>query len=242
MGRSFEVRKVAMARTAGQKSKTYSKYGKQIYVCAKNGGSDPVANLALKSIIDRAKKEQVPSHVIEKAIERANGAGGENFSSVRYEGFGPGGISVIVDCLTDNNNRTISEIRNCFTKSNAKLGAPGSVAHGFDHLAVLSFKGSDSDTVLETLLGAGLDVTDVESENGQVTVFAPTTEFYKIKSALAEDFKGIELDVEEITFIPHSRMDLAGEDQVQFQKLVEMLNECDDVQEIYHNAKVATPG
>jgi YebC/PmpR family DNA-binding regulatory protein len=242
MGRSFEVRKVSMAKTAGQKSKLYSKYGKQIYVIAKNGGGDPTSNPALKSIIDRAKREQVPSHVIEKAIDKASGAGGENFVTARYEGFGPGGCSIIVDCLTDNNNRTITDVRNCFTKTGAKMGAPGSVTHLFDHLAVLSFKGTNSDEVLEALLGADVDVNDVECENGQVTVFAPSTEFYKAKNALLEAFPKIELEVEEITFVPQSRSEISAEDLPMFEKFINMLNECDDVQDIYHNANVPSSG
>jgi YebC/PmpR family DNA-binding regulatory protein len=242
MGRSFEVRKVSMAKTAGQKSKLYSKYGKQIYVIAKNGGGDPTSNQALKSIIDRAKREQVPSHVIEKAIDKASGAGGENFVTARYEGFGPGGCSVIVDCLTDNNNRTITDVRNCFTKTGAKMGAPGSVTHLFDHLAVLSFKGTSSDEVLEALLGADVDVNDVECENGQVTVFAPSTEFYRAKNALLEAFPKIELEVEEITFVPQSRSEISADDLPMFEKFINMLNDCDDVQDVYHNANVPSSG
>lgn len=242
MGRSFEVRKVSMAKTAGQKSKLYSKYGKQIYVIAKNSGGDPTSNPALKSIIDRAKREQVPSHVIEKAIDKASGAGGENFVTARYEGFGPGGCSVIVDCLTDNNNRTITDVRNCFTKTGSKMGAPGSVTHLFDHLAVLSFKGNNGDEVLEALLGAEVDVNDVECENGQVTVFAPSTEFYKAKNALLEAFPKIELEVEEITFVPQARSEISADDLPMFEKFINMLNDCDDVQDIYHNANVPSTG
>jgi YebC/PmpR family DNA-binding regulatory protein len=238
MGRAFEVRKNSMAKTAGQKSKLYSKFGKQIYVAAKNGVPDPVANPALKSIIDRAKREQVPSHVIEKAIDKASGAGGENFTTSRYEGFGPGGCYVIVDCLTDNNNRTITDVRNCFTKTGSKMGTPNSVTHFFDHLAVLSFKGDNGEAVLEALMNADVDVTDVESENGQITVFAPSTEFFKAKQALQEAFPKIELEVEEISFIPQTRTEIGADDLPMFEKFMNMLNECDDVQEVYHNAKL----
>src|SRR6478609_9291468 len=143
MGRNFENRKNAIFKTAGQKSKLYSKYGKQLYVVAKNGVPDPEANPALRSMIEKAKRDQVPAHVIDKAIEKARGTGGEDFASARYEGFGPGGTMVIVDCLTDNNTRTISEIRNCFTKTGSKLSASGSVTMLFDHLSVISFAGGD---------------------------------------------------------------------------------------------------
>jgi YebC/PmpR family DNA-binding regulatory protein len=238
MGRAFEVRKVSMAKTAGQKSKLYSKYAKQIYVAAKNGIPDPVANPALRSLIDRAKKEQVPSHVIEKALDKASGAGGESFSQSRYEGFGPGGCAVIVECLSDNNNRTITDVRNCFTKTGSKMGSPGSVVHVFDHLAVLSFKGSNGEQILEALMNADVDVTDVECENGQVTVFAPSTEFFKAKQALQEAFPGLDLELEEIQFVPQNRAEIGAEDVPMFEKFINMLNECDDVQEVYHNAKL----
>jgi YebC/PmpR family DNA-binding regulatory protein len=236
MGRSFEVRKVSMAKTAGQKSKIYSKYGKQLYVLAKNSGADPAGNPSLRSLIEKAKKDQVPAHVIEKALEKASGVGGEDFVSARYEGFGPGGCSVIVDCLTDNNNRTITDVRNCFTKTSAKMGAPGSVAHLFDHLAILSFKGQSEEAVLEALLAAEVDVSDVEVEDDQVTVFAPPTEFFKAKQALQEAFPGVVLEVEEITFVPQTRAEISAEDLPMFEKFMNMLNDCDDVQDVYHNA------
>ena len=155
MGRIFEKRKESIFKTAAQKSKLYAKYGKKLYMAAKNGVPDPEANPALRSVVEKAKRENVPSHVIEKAIQKARGAGGEDFHLVRYEGFGPGGALVIVDCLTDNNQRTISEIRNCFTKTGSKLAANGSVAMSFDHLAVLSFKGDNEEQVLEAMFARG---------------------------------------------------------------------------------------
>jgi YebC/PmpR family DNA-binding regulatory protein len=227
-----------MAKTAGQKSKLYSKYGKQLYVVAKNGGAEPAANPALRSLIEKAKRDQVPAHVIEKAIEKAKGSGGEDFVPARYEGFGPGGCSIIIDCLTDNNNRTITDVRNCFTKTGSKMGAQGAVAHAFDHLAVLSFKGNNADQVLEAMLAADVDVNDVECENGQVTLFAPATEFYKAKQALLEAMPDVELEIEEITFIPQSRTEISPEDRPMFTKFLDMLNECDDVQDVYHNASL----
>lgn len=238
MGRSFENRKSSILKTAGQKTKIYSKYGKQLYVVAKSGVADPEANPALRILIEKAKKDQVPAHVIEKAIEKANGTGGEEFSSARYEGFGPGGCSIIVDCLTDNYNRTITDVRNCFNKAGAKLGGPGSVAHMFDHMAVLSFRGDNGDQVLEALLAADVDVDDVECENGKVTVFAPASEFYKARQAMLEAFPQTELEVQEITFLPQSSVEIGPNDLPMFEKIIQLLNDCDDVQEIYHNAVI----
>lgn len=240
MGRSFENRKASILKTAGQKSKVYSKYGKQLYVVAKNGVPDPESNPALRNLIDRAKSDQVPAHVIEKAIEKAKGAGGEDYSAARYEGFGPGGCSVIVDCLTDNNNRTITDVRNCFTKTGAKLGASGSVAHLFDQLAVLSFAGDDEEQVLEAMLEAEVDVDDVECKDGKITLFAPAAEFNKAKTALLEAFPDTELEVQEISFIPQATTEISDEDLPMFEKFIDMLNDCEDVQDVYHNAIVPT--
>lgn len=238
MGRSYEVRKVAMAKTAGAKAKVYSKYGKEIYVVAKNGGTDPDGNLSLRRLIEKAKKDQVPSHVIDKAIDKAKGGGGEDYSPARYEGFGPGSCMVIVDCLTDNANRTITDVRNCFTKTKSKIGAQGSAAHMFDHLAIFSFKSDDEEGVLEALMEADVDVSDIENEDGVLTVFAPQQEFFKAKTALTEAYADISFDVEEITFVPQTSAEISGDDVAMFEKFLDMLNDCDDVQQVYHNAVI----
>ncbi|MBX7104305.1 MAG: YebC/PmpR family DNA-binding transcriptional regulator [Gemmataceae bacterium] len=239
MGRIFEKRKHSIFKTAAQNSKLYSKYSKQLYMAAKNGVPDPHANPVLRNFVERAKKENVPSHVIDKAIAKAAGAGGEDFQPARYEGFGPGGALVIIDCLTDNNSRTISDIRSCFTKTGSKLAASGSVVMNFDHLAVLSFKGDNEDQVMEALFAADVAIEEVECKDGTVTVFTPPTEFYKAKTALLAAFPGLELDVQEINFFPQSTKTLTADEQAAFEKFLNMLNDCDDVQEIYHN--VAMP-
>lgn len=238
MGRAFQNRKESMAKTAAAKTKVYSKYGREIYVCAKSGGVDPSGNLALRGLIDRAKKDQVPSHVIDKALDKAKGGGGEDFSPARYEGFGPGNCMVIVDCLTDNPNRTFGDVRACFTKTKSKIGTPGSVSHMFDHCAILAYKGEDEEGALEALMEADVDVTDIENEEGQITVFAPHTEYAKAKQALTDAFGEVDFEVDEIQFVPQTTTPVAGDDVVMFEKLLDMLNELDDVQNVYHNAEV----
>lgn len=238
MGRSFEVRKASMAKTQGAKIKVYSRFGKEIYVCAKNGGIDPDMNLSLKHLIAKAKREQVPAHVIDKALDKASGGGGEDYQPARYEGFSPGGASVIVDCLTDNGNRTFQDVRQCFVKTGAKIGSPGTTAHMFDHNAVFQFQGTDEEAVLEALMMADVDVTDIELDEGVITVLAPHTEFFKAKTALSNDFPELTLDVEEITFVPQTQTPVTGEDAEKFQKFIDLLEECDDVQQVYHNAEL----
>ena len=238
MGRAYQNRKMSMAKTAATKTKVYSKYGREIYVCAKNGGVDPDGNLALRRLMDKAKKDQVPAHVIEKALDKAKGGGGEDFVAARYEGFGPGGCNVIVDCLTDNNTRTFNDVRLCFNKAKAKLGGPGSVAHMFDHVAVFQFKADDEEAVLEAMINGDVDVTDIESEDGVITVQVPPTEFNKARTALTDAFGEIEFDAEEITFIPQNSCPVSGDDVALFEKLLDLLNDNDDVQDVYHNAEL----
>lgn len=240
MGRIFEKRKESIFKTADQRSKLYSKYGRQLYMAAKNGVPDPEANSALRSLVERAKRDNVASHVIEKAIQKAAGAGGEDFQAARYEGFGPGGSLLIVECLTDNSTRTISDIRICFGKTGSKLAANGSVVMSFDHLAVLSFNGDDEEKVIEAMFAADVAVEEVECQDGTITIFVPPAEFSKARAALLEAFPGLELEIQEIRFLPQSSKSLSGEELGVFEKLLGMLNDSDDVQEIYHN--VALPG
>ncbi|NHO87552.1 YebC/PmpR family DNA-binding transcriptional regulator [Pseudoteredinibacter isoporae] len=237
MGRAFQNRKESMAKTSNMKAKVYSKYGREIYVCAKSGGVDPDGNLALRSMIDRAKKDQVPSHVIQKALDKAKGGGGEDYSPARYEGFGPSNTMVIVECLTDNPNRTFGDVRTCFNKAKAKIGSQGTVSHMFDHSAILVFAGDDEEAVLEALMMADVDVTDIELDDGKVTVFAPHTESHKAKQAVIEAFGEIEFDIDEIQFVPQTTTAVAPDDQENFDKLLDMLNDLDDVQRVFHNAE-----
>ena len=239
MGRAYQNRKESMAKTSDMKAKVYSKYGREIYVCAKAGGVDPDGNLALRSLIDRAKKDQVPSHVIEKGIEKAKGGGGEDYSPARYEGYGPGKCMAIVDCLTDNPNRTFGDVRVCFTKTNSKIGTQGSVAHMFDHLAIFMFNGEDEEAILDALMEADVDVTDIENEDGKITVFSPNDEYGKARAAIVAAIPDVDFDVDEIQFIPQNTTPITDEEDVaMFEKFLDMLNDLDDVQNVYHNAEV----
>jgi len=188
MGRAYQNRKESMAKTAEAKTKVYSKYAREIYVTAKSGGTDPAGNLALRGLIERAKKDQVPTHVIDRALEKASGAGGEDFALARYEGFGPAGSMLIVECLTDNPNRTFGDVRQCFVKTKNKIGTPGNVSHLFDHCTILKFRADDEEAVLEALLNADVDVIDIENEDGHITVFAPDNEYGQARQAICEVF------------------------------------------------------
>ena len=235
MGRAFEVRKYAKEKTAAAKTKLYSKYGKEIYVAAKNGQPDPELNQELKRVIERAKKDQVPNDIINRAIEKATGGSDENYIHARYEGFGPGNSMLIVDCLTDNVNRTYSEVRNCFNKTNSKLGVSGSVLHQFSHQAVFVLKDVTEEDILMVAIDNDLDIIDIENENDEVIVYADVSQYYKVKTALIEYNKDLEFVIDEITWIPFNYYTLTDEEQEVFDRLIIMLEDLEDVQSISHN-------
>lgn len=237
MGRAYQNRKESMAKTSDQNAKIYSKYSREIYTSAKSGGTDPDGNLTLRSLLERAKKDQVPSHVIQKAIDKAKGGGGEDFATARYEGYGPGNCMVIVDCLTDNANRTYGDVRTCFNKTKSKIGSQGTVMHMFDHCAIFVFEGTDEEATLEALMDADVDVIDIELDDTKITVFAPNTDYGKAKAALQGSLKVEEFDVDEIQFVPTTTTQIEGDDIDMLEKFVGMLEELDDVQNIYHNAE-----
>lgn len=236
MGRAYQNRKESMAKTAASKSKVYSRYGRELYMSAKQGGFDPSGNLSLRSLIEKAKKDQVPSHVIERALEKAKGGAGEDFQPALYEGMSPGGAMVLISALTDNPNRTFGDIRGVFTKCKAKLGSQGSVSHMFDHRAMFVFAGTDEEPVLEALMEADVDVQDIDCEDGMITVLCPPTDYFKAKNALQAWDAKVDFEVEEITYLPQSEHTISGDDVAAFERFAAMLNDLEDVQNIFHNA------
>ena len=236
MGRAHEVRKVAMAKTAAAKAKLYSRYGKEIYLAAKAGGTDQDGNLALRRIIAKAKKEQVPADVIKRAVDKVKSGATEDYQEKTFEGYGPSGSTVIVKCLTDNINRTISSVRPAFTKSKAKLGNEGSVSYLYDVISVVAFKGLDEETVLDALVMAEVDAQDIVSEeDGTIKIIGEPTDLYKIKEAIEGIKSDIEFEIDEIQTLPQDTVELEGEDMELFERLMNNLNDCDDVDQIYHN-------
>ena len=236
MGRAHEVRKVAMAKTAAKKAKLYSRYGKEIYLAAKAGGPEPDGNLALRRLIEKAKKEQVPADVIKRAIAKVKSGVTENYEEKVFEGYANGGATLIVKCLTDNINRTISSVRPAFTKSKAKLGNEGSVSYLYDVISVVAFKGLDEETVLDALVMAEVDAQDIVSEeDGTIKIIGEPTDLYKIKEAIEGIKSDIEFEIDEIQTLPQDTVELEGEDMELFERLMNNLNDCDDVDQIYHN-------
>jgi YebC/PmpR family DNA-binding regulatory protein len=235
MGRAFEVRKKAREKTNASKTKIYSRFGKELFIAAKAGVPDPEMNQGLKRMIERAKANQVPADVIKRAIDKAKGGSEDSYTSVRYEGFGPGNCTIIVDCLTDNVNRTVSDVRNCFTKTKSKMGVSGSVAHLYDHIGILAFTYDNDELVLDTLIEHEVDVIDVEKEDETINVTVHPNDLYKAKTAIETILPELEFSALETTMIPHETVKLSGEDEELFTRFMNMIDELDDVQEVYHN-------
>ena len=235
MGRAYEVRKASIQKTGAAKSKLYSMYAREIYQAAKNGGIELEANATLKRLVEKAKKEQVPADIIKRAIDKVNSGADESYDSVRYELFGPAGSTVIVDCLTDNVNRSVSAVRTAVNKCHVKMGAIVSVAFMYDNLCVVGFKGLDEEATLEALINAGLDVDDIEMHDGETIIYGSPSDLYDIKNAIQAVLPNVEFDTDEIVMIPKDKITLTGEDLEIFNRLLTLLEDIEDVQTVYHN-------
>lgn len=234
MGRKFEVRKVAMARTSLLKAKLYSRFGKELYMLAKQGGSNPESNLPLKHMIEKAKHQQVPNDVIKRNIDKAEKGIGEDYIAIRYEGFGPEGSCFLIDTMTDNVNRTVSEVRHCFTKMGAKLGVKGSVEHLYEHLSLISLKHVTEEEVLDCLIEADLDVEDISLEDDLVMVTAGGYDLDKIEAALKELAQAEVVETEQGWF-PLEKVQVSEENQKLIERFLALLDDLDEVSNVYHN-------
>lgn len=238
MGRAHEVRAASMAKTAAAKSKLYSIYAKEIYQAAKSGGTDPNANLTLRSIIEKAKKEQVPADVIQRSIDKVNKGVGEDYTVCEYEAFGPAGSTMIIKCMTDNVNRTVASIKTVANKSAAKIASQGAVSYMYENLCVLGFKGHNEEEVMDALFSSDIDVNDIEVDGDMILVYSEPNNYTPMKKALEEAFPGIEFDVDEIGKYAKDMVTLTGEDLEAFKKILALLDEVDDVSTVYHNVNL----
>ena len=236
MGRAYEVRKASIQKTGAMKAKLYSMYAREIYQAAKTGGVDIECNAQLKRLTERAKKEQVPSDIIKRAIDKVNSGALENYDSVRYELFGPNGSTLIVDCLTDNVNRTLSFIRPALNKNNGKMGVNGSVSYMYDHICIISFDGLSVDETLELMIENDIDVDDIVLED-HVTIYGASTDLFRIKEAIISKLPNVNFELDEIVMLAKDKVTLEGEDLDNFKRMLEMLENIEDVQNIYHNVE-----
>lgn len=237
MGRAHEVRAASMAKTAAMKSKLYSIYAKEIYQAAK-GNPDPASNDVLRRVIEKAKKEQVPADVINRNIDKVKKGISENYETVEYEAFAQGGSSLIIKCLTDNSNRTISFVKTVFNKCGAKMASQGSVSFMYEHLGVIGIKDHSEEEVMDALINADVDVNDIENENDMIVVYTEVQDLNNAKKALETAFPGITFELDEISYFSKDSVTLSGEDKEKFEKLLTMLDDLDDVSNVYHNVEL----
>lgn len=241
MGRAFEYRKATKLKRWGHMARTFTKLGKQIAVAVKAGGPEPENNPTLRAIIATCKRENMPKDNIERAIKNACGKDQSDYKTMTYEGYGPHGVAIFVDTLTDNATRTVGDVRSVFNKFNGNLGTMGSLAYLFDHKAVFTIRkkeGVDMDELILDLIDYGVeDEFDEDSEENSVTIYGDPKCFAQIQKHLEEN--GFEVLAAEFTYIPNDVKDVTPKERESIDKMVERLEDFDDVQTVYTNMKPA---
>ncbi|MDL2211405.1 YebC/PmpR family DNA-binding transcriptional regulator [Erysipelotrichaceae bacterium OttesenSCG-928-M19] len=236
MGRKWNNIKYAKASKDANRSKIYAKFGKEIYMAAKSD-PDPESNRQLKAVLDKAKTYNVTKEIIDRAINKAKSGVDESYEHIRYEGYGPAGSAIIVDTLTDNVNRTVADVRAAFNKAGGNLGVNGSVAFMFTPSSVIGIAKHDDEAMLELFIENDIDVHDIEQSDNQTLIYGAVEDFSAISNALKAN--GIEeFEVAEISMLANDQINLATDDFEKFEKLIDALEELDDVQEVYHNVEL----
>ncbi|MDD2338118.1 MAG: YebC/PmpR family DNA-binding transcriptional regulator [Geobacteraceae bacterium] len=220
-----------------KRGKVFTKIIKELTVAAKMGGADPDANPRLRTAIDKAKSENMPKDNIERAIKKGSGGlEGVNYEETTYEGYGPGGVAVLVEVMTDNRNRTVSDVRSIFSKCNGNMGEAGCVAWLFDKKGLIIYpKDTDFDALFEASLEAGAD--DVVDEEGQIEVVTDPSAFIEVREALEK--AGFKFESAEVTMIPQTMVKLEGKQAESMLKLMDRLEDNDDVQNVYANFDIS---
>jgi len=232
---NIKHRKAAQDKKRG---KVWTKLIREVTVAAREGGGDPGANPRLRLAMDKAFGANMPRDTVERAIKRgAGGAEGESYEEIRYEGYGPGGTAVMVDCMTDNRNRTAAEVRHAFSKHGGNLGTDGSVSYLFTKQGVISFQpGTDEDTVMEAALEAGAEDV-VANDDGSIDVITAPEDFGAVVDGLSG--AGFDTEVSEVTYNASTQTELDRDTAEKLLRLVDALEDLDDVQEVYHNADIS---
>ncbi|MFW2405194.1 MAG: YebC/PmpR family DNA-binding transcriptional regulator [Gammaproteobacteria bacterium] len=220
-----------------KRGKLFTKLIREITVAARAGGGDPDSNPRLRLAIDKAKGQSMPKDNIERAVKRGSGQlDGEDYEEILYEGYGPGGVAVMVDCLTDNRNRTVADVRHAFTKFGGNLGADGSVAYLFNKVGLISYPaGVDEDAIMEAAIEAGAEDV-VANDDGSVDVLTDPADFEQVKAGL--NAGGVDSEVAEVTMRASVSATLGEKEASSMMKLLEMLEDLDDVQQVYSNAEI----
>ena len=238
MGRAYEVRKASIQKTGAAKAKLYSTFAKEIYLAAKKGVPEIESNISLKRLVEKAKKQQVPSDIINRAIDKAKGAGQDEYTKVVYEGFGPGASTLIIETLTDNVNRTVGFVRAAFNKVHKSLGVSNSVSYNYDYLGVVSFSYANEEEIFNAVLEAGIEPVDFENEDGEITISVRPTDHNKIKDAIETIIPNVDYTFDEVGMFAKEKITLEGDDLEIFNRLLGLLEDIEDVSNIYHNVNL----
>lgn len=237
MGRAHEVRAAKIAKTNAAKSALYNRASKEIYMAAKSGVPDPNDNLALRSAIEKWKAQHVTRDVIDRAIKKAQSKDSAAYVSGRYEGFGPGGVAVVVDTLTDNEKRAFSAVRAAFNHHGGNIGNSGCASFNFTRLGVIDFETDKTvEEVEEDLIFNDVDVQNVTKDENTVEVQVTPESFELAKEKIAADFGVTEFTEASITLVPQSLVTVSDEDRSTIENLLDSLDEIEDVQDVFHNA------
>ncbi len=223
--------------TDAKRGKLFTKLIKEITIAARMGGGDPDANPRLRHALNTARSQNMPKDTSARAVKKGTGElEGVNYEEIVYEGYGPGGVAVLVECLTDNKNRTIAEVRHAFGKAGGNVGTDGCVAWMFDKkgLIIVSKENSDEDTLMEIALDAGAE--DIKEESDMFEIVTEPLDFDTVKDAV--DAAQIKVELAEITMIPQNMTKLDGKEAEQMIKFMDVLDDCDDVQKFYSNADI----
>lgn len=241
MGRAFEYRKAAKMKRWGHMARTFTKIGKQIAIAVKEGGPDPENNPHLRAVIANAKRENMPNDNVQRAIKNAMGKDQSDYKTMTYEGYGPHGVAIFVDTLTDNPTRTVGDVRSVFNKFSGNLGTMGSLAFLFDNKCVFSFKmkeNLDMDNLILEMIDYGVeDEYDIDEEENSITIYGEPKSFGLIQKYLEEN--SFEVLGAEFTYIPNDLKAVTEEERVTIEKMVDKLEDFDDVQTVYTNMKPA---
>ena len=238
MGRAFEFRKARKMKRWSAMAKTFTRIGKDISIAVKEGGPNPDTNAKLRAVIQNAKSANMPKDNVERAIKKASGADSANYVEMSLEGYAPHGVAVFVECTTDNNNRTVANVRSYFNKYEGSLGTNGSLEFIFDRKAVFTFSESHVEMDLEELemelIDAGLE--ELENDEGTLTVTTDFSDFSNMQKQL--ESMNIELESSELQRFPNNTKTLVGEEAKSVLKLIDKLEEDEDVQNVFHNMEM----
>ena len=238
MGRAYAVREAKIKKTGAAKGKLYTNFAKEIYLAAKSGTPEVESNSALKHLVEKAKKMQVPADIINRAIDKAKGAGKDEYEQIIYEGFGPGASTLMIKTLTDNVNRTVGEVRAAFNKVHKSLGVSNSVSYNYDNLSVMSFKSDKEEEILMALLDAGIEPVECETEDKFLNISVNYVDNIKAKEVIESVIPDVDYEVDESGWYAKDMITLEGEDLELFNRLYGLLDDVDDVTDIYHNVNL----